>query len=122
MARPPHMDLAVLTRLQSNIGPLLDKIKFFEGMEFNWITIQIEYGLVNDSEPRMERIDKRYLDLPMTMQIDIRTILKMNEDQLYQYFLGVLEICLVHVAMKYGIDDSDLRSGLWKLRTPPYLA
>jgi hypothetical protein len=90
---------------------------FIEKAPFSRIGIMIRYGLVNEDKPHYQRIDKKYNELPLAIEIDTHDLLnaKGNDVQLYKVLYRPVLLSLIDVARKYKLDGSYFEAELAKL-------
>ena len=102
------------TRLNRQGGPVMDEVRdeleqvivstgYLENAPFEWIGLIFYYGLKNDDVPGCQRINMKYGDLPVTIELDVRELRHADREDLKRiYTLATLKT-LIHVGEKYSL-------------------
>ena len=100
----PAMD-AVCDEMES----LLEKADFFATAPFKWISLIIRYGLEDTFQPVYQRINKKYGDLPISIEVDTHRLLGADIEKVKEVFrLATIE-ALLDVANRYKLPASNLQ-------------
>lgn len=129
-AKPPHNHkLGLLgtsltkARLNKNSGAALDAVRdeleavliesgYCENAPFSWVTVSIRYGLKNDVEPRYGAINKKYGDLPLSIEVDTHDLIDASLTDLISTFKRAALTALIHAGEKYDRPIQNLREAL----------
>jgi len=85
---------------------------FIEGAPFSWVTIAIRYGLKNEQEPHYQRVNKKYGDLPLAIEVDTHDMLSASFDTLLQVYRRAVLLALIHAGNKYQRPVDQLEAEL----------
>ena len=134
-AQPPHgRKLGILgtsltkARLDKLSGKALDFVRdgleqliaqsnYLEGAPFSWVTISIRYGLKNEDTPHYEKINRRYGDLPLSIEVDTHELIGATLAELTKKFKVSTLKALIHAGKKYERPTEQLEAELSKLET-----
>jgi hypothetical protein len=73
-ARLPKGTEEVLGQVRDQLEDLLLRTDYLTGAPFSWITISIRFGLKDDLEPLIGRINQKYGDLPLSIEMDFSSL------------------------------------------------
>ncbi len=108
--------------IRPTIENLLKESNFFEGMKFWWVGFIYRYGIKNELIPEYQRINKKYGDLPIAIELraDILSWADQNNIDLMEdiFMVGALE-ALIHVAHKYKLPTELLEKARSKYKNIP---
>ncbi len=96
-------DLEVATKVQGDVEKEMIQSGYLEGAPFDFVSLMIRYGLKYDTEPEIQKISKRYCDLPLAIEVDVRDMLGANHDQLYRMFRKATLIALIAGGQEYSL-------------------
>ena len=96
---------------QDEIEKIIIDSHFLLNAPFAWVGLIYRYGLKNELKPEYQRINKKYGDLPVAIELD-SNILKWADDNNLQLFrdifiVGALEV-LIDVGKKYNLPTQML--------------
>jgi len=118
-AQPPHRrKLGILgtsltkARLNKHSGNALDIVRdrleqliiessYLIDAPFSWVTISIRYGLKNDDFPQYQKINERYGDLPLSIEVDTNELIGATVEELTNKFKASALKALIHAGKKY---------------------
>jgi len=106
--RPPREALKILNEILPFIDQTLSESSYFGNAPFSRIGLIIRYGLKNDTLPEFQRISKKYDELPLAIEIDIRECASLSYEELKQHFLEVCLRALRGVGTKYNVNADAL--------------
>ena len=119
IATPPHnRKLGVLEvsltkqRVMPQWGDALDRVRdqiekviidsgYLDGAPFSWVTIAVRYGLKNDESPKYQAINKKYGDLPLSIEVDTQVLINSPVDELISIFSLAILKALIHAGKKF---------------------
>ena len=83
----------------------------FDKAPFLWIGLTYRYGIKNDLKLEFKRIDKKYGDLDVLLELDMEILLwadKNNLDLLHDIFMIAALEALIQIGRKYKLSHTDL--------------
>lgn len=90
---------------------LLDKLirqnNLFEGAPFLWVGIDFMYGIKNDLKVKFSRPNKKYGDLPVSLELDMKILQwadQNNLNLLHDIFMIAALEALIQVGQKYKLS------------------
>ncbi len=93
---------------------LLNNHYFTEkGAPFSWLMMFYRYGIKTDLCVEFKRINKKYGDLPIAVELDMEILQwadKHNLDLLRDIFMIATLEALLQVCAKYKLDDTPIRA------------
>lgn len=104
-------EFGALSRVRDYMNLILKQSNFLERAPFDWIQVVIHNVPDASEEIVMNRINKRYGDLSVTVKLDANELYdlgKLDEDRLYEKYLNVSISVLRDVARKYQLDTKFL--------------
>jgi hypothetical protein len=109
-ASMPH-DLEIMGQIMNSTETLMIHTEYIKNTPFLWIGLIFRYGLKNETAPHYQRINKKYGELPLALELDIRVLLTADEtDPLL--LKDLLEIAtldsLIHAGRKYNLKIQGL--------------
>lgn len=95
-------------------GPAMDRVRddleriiiesgFLDSAPFQWIGLVIREGLQDENEPTYERINKRYGDLPVAIEIDVHQLLDASSEKMECVYRRASLRALIGTGMKYEL-------------------
>ena len=112
LQREPKNNHLVMNLVRDEIESILINSNFFDDTPFSWITIALRYGLQDEKEPEFGRINKKYGDLPISIEIDVSERASMSELELHNFYSGAVLRSLILVASRYNLPTEPLNSRL----------
>lgn len=106
-------DLRVMGELKDTLEPLMINSGYLNNAPFLWVGIVFLYGLKNETVPHYQRIHKKYGDLPLTLELDMRIFLTADEEdpELLKEFFEIATLdCLTHAGKKYKLPIEALEA------------
>ncbi len=92
------------------MGEIMDEMErlmietgYLDNAPFKWVGLILRYGLKNEDEPHYQRINKKYGDLPVAIELDTNELRNASREELKEIFTIATLKVLVHVARKYGL-------------------
>ena len=82
---------------------------YFSDPRFTWVGLSVLYGLKNDEKAKFEGISKKYQDLSMVRELDMRVLLTADEndvDMLMDFFKIAALDSLIEAGKKYKLNPS----------------
>ncbi|MEJ1340397.1 MAG: Imm39 family immunity protein [Candidatus Sedimenticola sp. (ex Thyasira tokunagai)] len=134
VAKPPHnRKLGLLEvsltkqRLKPKWGTALDWVRddiekiiidsgFLAEASFSWVTIAIRYGLNDDEQPGYQSINKKFGDLPLSIEVDTNRLIDASIDELKVIFGRTVLMALIHAGHKFERPVNALKERLASLK------
>jgi len=96
----------VLIPIRDALDEMLVRESFFSDAPFLWIGVTLKYGIKNDLHFVFERINKKYGDLPITLELDMQILQwadQHNLDLLRDIFMIAGLEAVIQVGKKYKL-------------------
>lgn len=107
-ARLNRHNPSAMKSVQDEIESVIIDSGYLADAPFSWVTIAIRFGLKDESIPHYKKVDTKYGDLPLSIEVDTHRLLKASLEQLiYIYRLAVLE-ALIHAGKKFNLPTVQL--------------
>ena len=94
-------DTKALTATRDEIEKAIIDSGYLDGAPFSWVTIAIRYGLKNDDAPSYQAVNKKYGDLPLSIEVDTHELIDASLDDLKLIFQRAVLKALVHAGRKF---------------------
>jgi hypothetical protein len=94
--------MAAMEIVRDEIESLMLTSGYLDYAPFWWVTIAIRYGLKYDAKAHYQRINKKYGDLPLAIEIDTRDLLEAPLARVREIFRRAVLISLIDAGRKYG--------------------
>lgn len=101
MERYNQFDDFVSDLVRDQIESLLIESEFYRAQSFSWITVAVRYGLKNDVEPEYQRINNKYGDLPLAIEIDVNETVGASLDEMKAIIGRAVLVSVIHAGRKY---------------------
>ena len=88
---------------------------YLEGAPFSWVSLIIHYGLKYDEVPTYQKINKRYGDLPLSIEVDTHDLIDASLHQAKLIFGKAILRALIHAGEKYERPTGRLEEALESL-------
>lgn len=98
--------LKIMPQLTDSLEQLMIDSGYLDEAPFLWVGTLIRYGVKNEKAPHYQRINKKYGDLPLGIEIDARVFVltdKYDPLLLKDFFEIVALDCLIHAGKKYKL-------------------
>jgi hypothetical protein len=102
-ARNNRHCISVAAEIMDELEPVMVSTGYLNNAPFKWVSLILRFGLKNDDQPSYQRINKKYGDLPVAIELDTHVLQRANRDELKEIFTVATLKVLVHVAQKYGL-------------------
>lgn len=130
IAKPPHnrkLGLLEVSLTKQRLKPLwgtaldwvrddIEKViinsRFLEGASFSWVTIAIRYGLKDDKKPDYQIINKKFGDLPLSIEVDTNKLIDSSIHELKLIFGKAVLVALIHAGQKFERPVNELTEKL----------
>lgn len=111
-ARNNRKDVEALSQVRDEIEGLLIDSHYLVNAPFSWVTLSIRFGLKDDSTPSYGKINKRYGDLPLAIEVDAHSMGAASLEELKRRFKIATLIALIHAGQKYARPVTSLEDAL----------
>lgn len=102
---PPN-SIEIGEALQDDLRAELTEPDYFAGAPFLWVSLHIQYGLKDDTEPKYRRISKKWKSLDVAIEINCRPLVNADRVTVTHGFRLACLKTLSHVAKKYKLNGS----------------
>jgi hypothetical protein len=116
-ARPPRHSFDVSTEIQDEIESLIISSGYLDDAPFEWVTVALRYGLKNEEKPHYQRINKKYGDLPLAIELDTHELIEADRDELKRLFTLATLKALIQAGKKYKLPIGSFAELLEELST-----
>jgi hypothetical protein len=106
---------AAMGDVQNEVETLMMESGYLARAPFEWVTVSLRYGLVNEDIPHYHRINKKYGDLPLAIEIDTHDLKCADQDQIKRLFMIATLKALVHAGHKFKLATETLERSLREL-------
>jgi hypothetical protein len=99
-------DMDMCKELKDEYESLMIASGYLENAPFLWVGIMFRYGLKHEDAFHYQRIHKKYGDLYIAKELDMRILLKADEldPRILKEFLEIATLdCLIHAGKKYKL-------------------
>jgi hypothetical protein len=103
---------SALDAVRDDIERVLIETGYLDGAPFSWVSLAIRYGLKDEAAPHYQRINQKYGDLPLAIEVDTHRLVGATRTQLEKVFRVAVLRALVHAAEKYQRPAERLRAKL----------
>ena len=94
-------DTKALTAVRDEIEKVIIDSEYLEGAPFSWVTVAVRYGLKNDDKPNYQAVNKKYGDLPLSIEVDTHELIDASLEELKLIFKRAVLKALVHAGRKF---------------------
>jgi len=99
----------LLDGVRDDVEKTIIESRQMDSAPFEFISLMIRYGLKNDASPDTGRIHQSYRDLPLTIEIDLQSIMDKDEKSVQVFFTNVVLLCVIDAFAKYRLSTELLR-------------
>lgn len=115
MANNNEHGYKVFSEWQTTLEPILIDVEFYKNTPFSWITLVVRYGLKNDPEPEYKKINKKYGDLPLAIEIDVNETVGASFEEMKTIIGRTILKSVIHVGRKYECPTDEFEKMLENL-------
>ena len=98
-------NLEVINEIMDEIEQLMLSKNYLQNAPFNWVSLILRLGLKNDDIPYYEKMNKKYGDLPIAIELNVNELQIANRDELKKFYLIATLKALIHVGEKYNLPS-----------------
>lgn len=91
------------------LEPLLREIDFNRSTPFTSVSLVLRFGSQRCLIPEYRSIDVAHAELPVSVELDMKTLQRMTRDELTREFTVATIEALVHVGGRFGIPPEKIR-------------
>jgi len=99
-ARLSRHSMPVMCEVNEQLESEMLAVDFLNGAWFKWIGLILRFGLVDEDVPHYQRINKKYGDLPVAIELDTHELRNASRDELKEKFLVATLKTLIDIARK----------------------
>lgn len=114
-ARTNRHEFGVMSEIQDELERIMVESGYLNGAPFEWVTISIRFGLKNEDAPHFERINKKYGDLPLAIEVDTHEMRTASREILKKRLTVAVLKALIGAGMKYELPTTPLEGRLKEL-------
>jgi hypothetical protein len=106
-------DLRCMRQIKDALEALMINSGYLDGAPFKWVGLIFRYGLKNEKVPHYQRINKKWGDLPLAIELDMRVLMTADEEDpelLKEYFEIAALDSLIHAGKKYKLNTIELET------------
>ena len=108
-------DTKALTEVRDEIEKVIIDSQYLEGAPFSWVTVAVRYGLKVDDKPSYQAVNKKYGDLPLSIEVDTHELIDASLEELKLIFKRAVLKALVHAGKKFERPTEPLEQVLESL-------
>lgn len=105
-------DFSIWKAIKQCLDYIIRNINFTNNAPFLWISLAYRYGIKNDLTVEFQRIDKKYGDLPIAIELDMEILQWADSHNLglmYDIFMIAALEALIQVGEKYKLPTEVFR-------------
>lgn len=110
--RNNRLEGVVMQEVVREVEKVMEATNYLQGAPFKWITLVFRYGLKNEEKPHYQRINQKYGDLPIAIEVDARELYEANHDELKRLLTIAVLKTLIDIGKKYDLATAELESWL----------
>lgn len=99
---------AVMVSICDELEPMLIESGFIAEAPFGFVNLIIRYGLKDQWVPEYQKINERYGDLPVTIEVDVSGLVGASVHAIRAKFRAATLEALIQVATKYALPAQPL--------------
>jgi hypothetical protein len=95
-------------KIEESLDPLIRNNNLFKESPFLYVQLIFRYGIKNELKLEFKRINKKYGDLGISLELDMEILMwadKNNLELLHDIFMVSVLEALIQVAKKYKLPD-----------------
>lgn len=104
-----------LNLVRHDLEQLLVESNFLNDAPFSWVTVSIRYGLKDEEAPHYEKINQRYGDLPLAIEVDTHELMGATLEELTLKFKVATLKALIDAGRKFERPTEQLEAELARL-------
>jgi hypothetical protein len=105
LGRGNRYEISVMTEVRDELEALIISCGYLDNAPFKWVGLILRYGLKNEDEPHYQRVNKKYGDLPVAIELDTHELRHASREELKEIFMLATLKVLVHVGQRYGLPS-----------------
>lgn len=106
---PARAEVNALNRVRDELEQEIIECGYLDQAPFKWVGLLIRKGLVDETEPHYEKIDRKHGDLPLAIEVDTHRLLNASEDEIAAVYRRATLIALIHAGEQYGLPTGRLK-------------
>lgn len=116
MANPNRFDIEVGEEVMDDLEEAMIASGYLDNAPFTWVGLLLRYGLKYEEIPHYQRINKKYGDLPLAIELDTHDLIEADRDELKRLFETATLKSLIHAGHKYKLPTAALEERLLRLQ------
>jgi trehalose-6-phosphate synthase len=108
-------EMPMMVKASHDLEQVLISSGLLDDAPFWWIGLMYRKGLKNEPAPEIRGINKKYGELPVAFEIDVRLLYRQDDETIYRVYCASALWALIHVGRKYELPTAVLESRLAEL-------
>lgn len=121
-ARLPKGCKAVLASVRDELEQMMLDTDYLQDASFSWVTVAVRFGLTDALDPVVAAINKRYGELPLSIEVDVGRLQGRTLAEQRIAYLRAVALALCIAGRKYGRSDASLAALTLLAEAPSKLA
>jgi hypothetical protein len=100
--------LSVASEIRDELENEIIQMGWFPNEHFNWVGLIWRYGVKTDIKPEIKKVNRKYRDLPVSIEIDATKLQELDQDivRIKEYLKSITINCLFSVGLQYDLPVS----------------
>lgn len=103
LERSNRYEFEVMPEIQDELEHIMIKADYLENAPFEWVTVSIRFGLKNEDVPHFGRINEKYGDIPLSIEVDVRETKGLGHEMLKEKLMKAVLKALIATGKKYDL-------------------
>jgi len=104
--------LAAMTEVRELVEAMMIRVNFVEHAPFSWVGLILRYGERDQESPEYEKIDPQDGELPVAIELDIKSLQNVSEEEVRRRFLQATLLSLIDIGKKFNLPIDDFENTL----------
>lgn len=100
---PARTHAAAMNKVRDDLEREIIDRAYLENAPFSWIGLIIRECLIDETEPRVGRIDKKDGELPVTIEIDTNRLVGASAEHIEAAYRSAAVLTLNHLARQFDL-------------------
>jgi hypothetical protein len=102
MQKDPEFLWEILIKIKGEMEEILVQDNYYDGCPFSGITLSLRLGLKDDEKPVYFRINKKYEDLSLAIEVDCSSFMEASREEIHDKLRNAVLISLLDAGKKYS--------------------
>lgn len=103
MAKVNRHTMAVTGEIMDELEQVMISTDYLETAPFKWVGLILRFGLKNEDTPHYQRINEKYGDLPVAIELDTHELQHASREKLKQLYMIATLKTLIDIGKKYNL-------------------